>query len=90
VKDQNRKDTTNLIRLLEDLGKKAAGRGDDVNEAYLNGLAEGLALSDMVNHDQVQVMTRWSQILANQQIRATSLLPMPHRLTTNDASSSAY
>jgi hypothetical protein len=78
VNDKNSDEIAKIIRLVGDLGKTAAGKGDTVNEAYLKGLAEGLALADLVNRDQVQMMTRWSQILVSQQFATGSIKPMPH------------
>ncbi|WP_262267329.1 MULTISPECIES: hypothetical protein [Microvirga] len=65
-----------IIRLVGDLGKTAAGRGDPVNEAYLKGIAEGLALGDLMGRDQVQMMTRWSQLLVSQQFGTSSVTPI--------------
>ena len=65
--DLNRDEIAKLVRLVHDLGERATKRGDTTNEAYFRGVAEGLALADLIKHDQVQWMTRWSQILASQQ-----------------------
>ncbi|WP_414476236.1 hypothetical protein [Microvirga sp. M2] len=65
--DLNREEITKLVRLVQDLGERAANRGDTTNEAYFRGVAEGLGLAELIKHDQVEWMTRWSQILASQQ-----------------------
>jgi hypothetical protein len=78
VNDKNSDEIAKIIRLVGDLGKAAAGRGDPVNEAYLKGIAEGLALADLMSRDQVQVMTRWSQILVSQQFGTAPVKPMAY------------
>ncbi|QRM34758.1 hypothetical protein [Microvirga sp. VF16] len=82
MNDKNSDEIAKIIRLVGDLGKTADGKGDPINEAYLRGLAEGLALADLVNRDQVQMMTRWSQILVSQQFANGSIKPMPHPPST--------
>ncbi|WP_114947624.1 hypothetical protein [Microvirga calopogonii] len=77
MNDKNSDDIGKIIRLVVDLGQAAAGRGDPVNEAYLKGIAEGLALADLMSRDQVQMMTRWGQLLASQQFGTGPLQPMP-------------
>ncbi|WP_262030573.1 hypothetical protein [Microvirga sp. Mcv34] len=67
-----------IIQLVGDLSKGAAGRGDPINEAYLRGIAEGLALADLMGHDQVQMMTRWTQLLVSQQFGIGSVAPLPY------------
>jgi hypothetical protein len=78
VNDKNSDEIAKIIRLVADLGKTAAGRGDPVNEAYLKGIAEGLALADLMSRDQVQVMTRWSHILVSQQFGTAPVKPMAY------------
>lgn len=67
--DLKREDVTKLVRLVNTLREGAAKRGDTANEAYLRGVAEGLALADLIKHDQMLWMTRWSEIMASQQVK---------------------
>jgi hypothetical protein len=67
VKDQSRKEITGLARLAGDLGRRAAGRSDPINEAYLQGIAEGLCLAELLICNEAQFMSRWGQLLAAQQ-----------------------
>src|SRR4051812_47516288 len=78
VNDKNSDEIAKIIRLVADLGKTAAGRGDAVNVAYLKGIAEGLALADLMNRDQVQMMTHWSHILVSQQFGTAPAKPMAY------------
>jgi hypothetical protein len=75
VEDQSRKEITGLARLAGDLGRRAAGRSDPINEAYLQGIAEGLGLAELLICNEVQFMTRWGQILAAQQLQPPCLDP---------------
>jgi len=70
VKDQSYKEITGMARFAADLGKHAAGRGDTINEAYLQGIVEGLALAELLISDDARLMTRWVQILAAQQLQS--------------------
>ena len=81
MKDQNHKKITGMARIADHLGKHAAGRGDTINEAYLQGIAEGLALAELLISDDARLMTRWVHIFASQQPRSDqvdhSILPVP-------------
>jgi len=81
VKDQNHKKITGMARIANHLGKHAAGRGDTINEAYSRGIAEGLALAELLISDDARLMTRWVYIFASQQLLSDrgdpSILPVP-------------
>lgn len=82
MKDQNNKKISGMARIAGDLGKHAAGRGDTINEAYFQGIAEGLALAELLISDDARLMTRWVHLFALQQLRSDrvdpSILPTPH------------
>ncbi|MBD2746147.1 hypothetical protein IC232_05470 [Microvirga sp. BT688] len=64
-----------MAQIAGDLGKHAAGRGDTVNEAYFQGMAEGLALAELLISDDARLMTRWVHIFASQQLRSDRVDP---------------
>ena len=72
---------TGHSRTAGNLGQQAVGRGDLVNEAYLKGIAERLALAALMNRDEAQLMTRWGQILAAQHPTSDQGHPRRHALT---------
>jgi hypothetical protein len=75
VKDQSNQKITGMARIAGDLGKHAAGRGDTINEAYFQGIAEGLALAELLLSDDARLMTRWVHLFASQQLRSDRVDP---------------
>ncbi|KFG69483.1 hypothetical protein [Microvirga sp. BSC39] len=73
MKDYNHKKITGIARVADYLGKHAAGRGDTINEAYLQGIAEGLALVELLISDDVHLMTSWVHIFAAQRVHSAGL-----------------
>ena len=76
MKDQSLKEITGLARLAEDLGRHAAGRNDLINEAYLQAIAEGLLLAELLICKEAQFMSRWGRFLPRNKLSRLALSPL--------------